>query len=77
VATVNFSVPATVKAAFDQAFRGRNKSAVIAALMLRAVEERALARRRQQLFTALTVARSRRPVASSAKIRRIRHGARS
>jgi hypothetical protein len=77
VATVNFSVPKAVKAAFDEAFRGRNKSAVIAALMQRAVEERALTRRRQQLFAALTAGRGKRLTVSSARIRRIRHGARS
>jgi hypothetical protein len=76
VATVNFSVPEAVKVAFDKAFRGRNKSAVIAALMQRAIGEQALARRRQRLFAALTAARSRRPPTSGAKIRRIRHGAR-
>jgi hypothetical protein len=76
VATVNFSVPEAVKVAFDHAFRGRNKSAVIAALMQRAVEELALASRRRQLFAALTAGRSRRPPTSSAKVRRMRHGAR-
>lgn len=39
MAVVNFSVPEKVKRMFNAAFAGRNKSAVIAALMLRAVEE--------------------------------------
>ena len=38
MATVNFSVPDDVKDAFNETFKGRNKSAVIAALMLEAVE---------------------------------------
>ena len=35
--TVNFSVPQHVKQAFNAAFEGQNKSAVIADLMLEAV----------------------------------------
>ena len=38
MATVNFSVPDEVKAAFNSAFAGQNKSAVIADLMREAVE---------------------------------------
>ena len=45
MATVNFSVPDDVKAAFNEAFEGRNKSAVIADLMREAVG-RILERRR-------------------------------
>jgi len=39
VATVNFSVPDDVRDAFNEAFADRNKSAIIAGLMRRAVEE--------------------------------------
>jgi metal-responsive CopG/Arc/MetJ family transcriptional regulator len=39
MATVNYSVPEAVKQAFDETFKGRNKSAVIAELMQQAVEE--------------------------------------
>ncbi len=39
MATVNFSVPDDVKDAFNKTFAGRNKSAIVAALMTRAVEE--------------------------------------
>lgn len=38
MATVNFSVPEDVKKAFNETFRGHNKSAVIAELMREAVE---------------------------------------
>ena len=38
MATVNFSVPDDVKNAFNEAFAGRNKSAVIADPMREAVE---------------------------------------
>ena len=39
MATVSFSALDQVKEAFNQAFEGQNKSAVIADLMRRAVEE--------------------------------------
>ncbi|HEY1245531.1 MAG TPA: hypothetical protein VGF29_11960 [Hyphomicrobiaceae bacterium] len=45
MATMNFSIPDDVKAAFNKAFEGENKSAVVAALMRRAVEERERRRR--------------------------------
>ena len=45
MATVNFSVPADVKEAFDKEFANQNKSAVLTELMRQAVEER---RRRQR-----------------------------
>ena len=38
MATVNYSVPDEVKEAFNAAFEGQNKSAVIADLMREAVE---------------------------------------
>lgn len=38
MATVNFSVPEDVKHAFNEAFQGKNKSAIIADLMREAVE---------------------------------------
>ncbi|MEW6246455.1 MAG: hypothetical protein AB1555_07080 [Nitrospirota bacterium] len=50
MATVNFSVPSDIKQAFDKAFAGQNKSAVLADLMRQAVEER---RRRRQRARAI------------------------
>jgi metal-responsive CopG/Arc/MetJ family transcriptional regulator len=38
MATVNFSVPEDVKQAFNETFKGENKSAIIAELMREAVE---------------------------------------
>ncbi|HRO61017.1 MAG TPA: hypothetical protein PK177_17945 [Burkholderiaceae bacterium] len=38
VATVNFSVPDDLKEAFNAAFEGQNKSAIIAQLMREAIE---------------------------------------
>ncbi len=45
MASVNFSVPDDVKQAFNDAFDGQNKSAVIAELMREAVERAELSRR--------------------------------
>jgi len=50
MATVNFSVPDEVKAAFNAAFAGQNKSAIIAGLMREAV---ARAERRTQSRAAI------------------------
>ena len=38
MSTVNFSVPEDVKKAFNEAFQGQNKSAIIADLMREAIE---------------------------------------
>ncbi len=72
MATVNFSVPDEVKAAFDKAFGDQNKSAVVAELMRRAVRERQVQIRRERLFRKLSGARADRPRVSSADIRRTR-----
>lgn len=60
MATVNFSVPDDVKAAFDRVFKGQNKSAVIADLMRQAVAESKRRKRREDIFRLLTQRRSRR-----------------
>ena len=77
MATVNFSVPDEVKAAFDRTFKGQNKSAVIAELMRRAVSEAKLKQRRRELFRSLTEGRSKRPSLSDAELRAIRRSGRS
>jgi len=61
--TVNFSVPEEVKQAFNEAFAGENKSAVIARLMERAIEERQQRLRRAAAIDALLdQRRTQRPV---------------
>ncbi len=45
MATMNFSIPDDVKEAFNNAFEGENKSAVVADLMRKAVEARERSRR--------------------------------
>ena len=77
MATVNFSVPDEIKAAFDAAFAGRNKSAVIAQLMTRAVEEHSRHERRADLYRRLTARRAKRPSASASKVAAARTTGRS
>ena len=72
MATVNFSVPDEVKAAFDKAFGDQNKSAIVAELMRRAVRERQLQIRRERLLRQLGNARTSRRPTSGEEIRRTR-----
>jgi hypothetical protein len=72
MATVNFSVPDEVKAAFDKAFGDQNKSSIIAELMRRAVRERQLQIRRERLFRQLSSARANRPSLSAEEVRKAR-----
>lgn len=76
MATVNFSVPDDVKNAFNETFKGRNKSAVVADLMREAVEQ---ARRRERSRVAIDRILERRrgrPVLSDEEIRRARRDGR-
>jgi hypothetical protein len=74
--TMNFSIPDDVKEAFNQAFEGENKSAVVAGLMRRAIEEKA--RRAKQdreldaLIEELLRIRAEDPPATDEEIRRVR-----
>jgi metal-responsive CopG/Arc/MetJ family transcriptional regulator len=77
MAIVNFSVPDDVKAAFDRAFKKQNKSAIIAELMRRAVEDASLKQRRMKVFRELTARRTDRPSVTTATIRAARNAARS
>ena len=72
MATVNFSVPADVKEAFDRAFRQENKSAVLTDLMRQAVEERRRRQRRIKAVEQLLALRKRTPRATDKTIRTAR-----
>lgn len=50
MATVNFSVPEEVKQTFNETFKGKNKSAIVAELMLETVERE---KRRKQHASAI------------------------
>lgn len=72
MATVNFSVPDDVKEAFDAAFAGQNKSAIIARLMAEAVEHKAQQERRARAMEGILELRKEHRPASNAAIRRAR-----
>ena len=69
MATVNFSVPDDVKEAFNIAYQGQNKSAVIADLMREAIER---AERKQRSHDAILRIIDRRQHAPSATDEEIR-----
>ncbi len=71
--TVNFSVPDEVKKAFNKAFAGENKSAVLARLMQQAVAERERQKRRAVAGAALLKLRAHATPASAVAIRKARH----
>jgi metal-responsive CopG/Arc/MetJ family transcriptional regulator len=72
MATVNFSVPEEVKKAFNEAFAGRNKSAIIAELMMQAVAEREKMQRRAGAIDRLLARRPERPVVAEGDIQAAR-----
>jgi hypothetical protein len=77
MATVNFSVPEEVKRAFNETFGGRNKSAVIARLMMEAVEEERRKERRREAIASLAARRSERPFVTTAELASARAEART
>jgi hypothetical protein len=77
MATVNFSLPDEVKDAFNQAFEGQNKSAIIAELMRRAVDEAERRRSRAAAIRRLGARRGRRPAANDVAIREARESGRA
>ena len=72
MATVNFSVPEEVKQKFNKAFAGKNKSRIVAELMMRAVEERQVQKRRAKAMEGLLKLRSKQSGFSDAEIRAAR-----
>lgn len=63
MATVNFSVPDEVKQLFNASFEGKNKSAIIADLMLQAVEnQKAQERRATAIERLLARRKTKKPV---------------
>jgi hypothetical protein len=68
MATMSFSIPDGVKEASNRTFSGRNKSAIVAELMERAVEEEELRERRSESTRRLRLRRSTRPKATDGEI---------
>lgn len=72
MAIVNFSVPDEVKEAFNDTFAGQNKSAIIADLMRKAVEEAERQQRRAEAINTLTERRTQRRPATEQALREAR-----
>jgi hypothetical protein len=74
--TMNFSIPDDVKEAFNEAFEGENKSAIVAGLMRRAVEDRKQRAKQDEdldaLIAELLRVRAEDPPLSDSEIRRLR-----
>ena len=73
MSTVNFSVPDDVKDAFNAAFEGKNKSAVIADLMREAVERVHKRELHHRAIANILADRATAPVATDAQIEAARH----
>ena len=73
LATINFSVPEDVKKAFNEAFKGRNKSAVITDLMREAVQRDHLDREGRAAIERILLRRRRAPVMTDERVRAVRH----
>jgi hypothetical protein len=77
MATVNFSVPDEVKEAFNRAFAKQNKSAIIAELMQKAVQEQQRQDKRAIAIKQLTERRKLRRLVTAEEIRAAREALRS
>lgn len=76
MATVNFSVPDEVKKAFNEAFAGENKSAILAKLMQQAIENRERLRRRAAAIDALLKLRAKQKPVTDRQIAQARRAGR-
>lgn len=74
MATVNYSVPDDVKEAFNKEFEGQNKSAIIADLMRKAVEDARVRDKRSKAIREILSFRERNklPSVTDEEIRKIR-----
>jgi hypothetical protein len=75
--TMNFSIPDDVKEAFNKAFEGENKSAVVTRLMMRAIDEETRRRRSHGYVERLRKIRAQSRIAGQDEIRRARESLRS
>lgn len=77
MSSVNFSVPDAVKQVFNETFEGENKSAVIAELMLEAVQRARSRQRSQKAYLRILANRKRAPGVAEAQVRAVREAGRS
>jgi hypothetical protein len=76
LATMNFSVPDDVRAAFNKTFAGTNRSALLTGLMRQAVEERRRQKRRARAISRLLELRGRLGSVSRSQVARARRSQR-
>ncbi len=76
MATVNFSVPDEVKQAFNEAFAGQNKSAIIAEMMMQAIEQQRILQRRARAIDDLLARRATKQPVTKEEIRMAREDGR-
>jgi hypothetical protein len=70
--TMNFSIPDEVKDKFNEVFEGKNKSAVITGLIVRAIEDEERMRRSRGFVERLRQIRARSRPVTDDEIRRAR-----
>jgi hypothetical protein len=70
--TMNFSIPDDVKEAFNKAFEGENKSAVVTRLMVRAIEDKERASRSGDFVERLRAIREQSEPVTAEEIARAR-----
>ena len=76
MATINFSVPEDVKAAFNETFNHQNKSAVITELLREAIERARSRQRSQNAIVNILLRRDEAPVLTEAAFQRAREDGR-
>lgn len=76
MSSVNFSVPEDVKQSFNDTFKGRNKSAIIADLMQEAVERDLRRRKSEAAAKRILGRRKNAPAITEARFRAARQAAR-
>lgn len=77
MATVNFSVPEDIKTRFNQTFSQTNKSAVIAELMVRAVDEAERKKASDAAVKRVLARRAKKPAVSGTAVRAARQEGRA
>lgn len=76
MATVNFSVPDEVKEAFNETFKEKNKSAIIADLMREAVEREQRKQRSREAIDRILARHARTPIRSDERLQTVRKAGR-
>jgi predicted transcriptional regulator len=72
MATMNFSIPDDIKDKFNQAFHGKNKSAVVADLMVEAIERKDKQQRSKAAIDRILERRQHAPTVTDEEIRAAR-----